>query len=111
MLETAANPGKYTDWDLAWDVLLKLTVGGDGEKIIHKKPEERTEREQDALTSHFVKNYAFAVGDKKYKELKFKELDKELTALQQAYPQLTQAPTISESSHAAHLLYSSARQL
>ena len=97
MLETAANPGKYTDWDLAWEVLLKLTVGGDGEKIIHKKPEERTQREQDILTSHFIKNYAFAVGDKKYKELKFKELDSALTALQEAYPQLTQAPTISES--------------
>jgi hypothetical protein len=97
MLETAANPGKYTDWDLAWEVLLKLTVGGDGEKIIHKKPEERTQREQDALTSHFIRNYAFAVGDQKYKELQFKELDKQLTALQQAYPQLTQAQTISES--------------
>ena len=58
MLEAAANPGKYTDWDLAWDVLLKLTVGGDGEKIIRKKPQARTEREQDVLTDHFIKNYA-----------------------------------------------------
>jgi Protein of unknown function (DUF1553)/Protein of unknown function (DUF1549)/Planctomycete cytochrome C len=97
MLEAAANPGKYTDWDLAWDVLLKLTVGGDGEKIIRKKPEDRTQREQDVLTVHFIRNYNFAVGDKKYKELKFKELDKELTALQQSYPQLTQAQTLSES--------------
>jgi hypothetical protein len=96
MLRSAANPGKYTDWDLAWDVLLKLTVGGDGEKIIHKKPEERTQRESDALTTHFIRNYFFAIGDDKYKALKFKELDKELTALQQAYPQLTQAQTISE---------------
>jgi len=97
MLVVAANPGKYTDWDLAWDVLLKLTVGGDGEKIIHQKPGERTQREQDALTTHFIRNYHFAIGDDKYKELKFKELDKELTALQRSYPQLTQAQTVSES--------------
>ena len=97
MLEANAHPGKRTDWDLAWEVLLKGTVGGDGEKIIQKKAEERTQREQDALTTHFVRNYFFAIGDKQYKELKFKELDEALTALEQAYPQLTQAPTISES--------------
>jgi mono/diheme cytochrome c family protein len=97
MLDAAANPGKYTDWDLAWDVLLKLTVGGDGEKTIRKKPQERTEREQDVLTDHFIKNYAFAVGDKKYKEVKFKELDEKLTGLKSTYPQLTQASVISES--------------
>jgi mono/diheme cytochrome c family protein len=98
MLDAAANPGKHTDWDLAWDVLLKLTVGGDGEKIIRKKPQERTEREQNVLIEHFIKNYAFAVGDKKYKEVKFKELDGKLTELKKTYPQLTQASTISEAS-------------
>lgn len=97
MVETAANPGKYTDWDLAWDCLLKLTVGGDGEKIIRKKPEERTEREQTTLTDHFIKNYFFASGDAKYKEVRFKELDRKLAELKATYPQLTQAPTVSES--------------
>ena len=29
-----AEPGKYTDWDLAWDVVKKLTEGGDGEAIL-----------------------------------------------------------------------------
>ena len=39
MLEAAANPGKRTDWDLAWDCLLKLTEGGDdGERILRIPP-------------------------------------------------------------------------
>ena len=111
MLDAAANPGKHTDWDLAWDVLLKLTVGGDGEKIIRKKPEARTERERDVLTDHFIKNYFFAVGDKKNEEVKFKELDGKLTALKKTYPQLTQASVISESGQPSEVLYPPPRQL
>lgn len=97
MLEAAANPGKWTDWDLAWDCLLKLTSGGDGEKIIRKKPEQRTQRDRDVLTGHFVKNYHFAVGQKAYRELKLNELDQKLEALKRKYPQLTQAYAVEES--------------
>jgi hypothetical protein len=97
MLEAAANPGKWTDWDLAWDCLLKLTEGGDGEKIIRKKPTDRTPRERDVLIDHFVRNYHFAIGDKKYEELGFKELSRKLNELKVAYPQLSQAQTVSES--------------
>ena len=57
MLEAAANPGKRTDWDLAWDCLLKLTESGDGEKIMRIPLDRRTERERDILTDHFVRNY------------------------------------------------------
>jgi len=81
MLRAAAYPGERTDWDLAWDCLLKLTEGGDGEKIIREGAASRTQRENDILTNHFVGNYHFAVGDKKYKELKFDELDKKLRDL------------------------------
>jgi len=77
MLEAAANPGKRTDWDLAWDCLLKLTEGGwDGARIMRKAESDRTERERDTLTDHFVRNYHFAVGQKKFRELKLPELDK-----------------------------------
>ena len=76
MLSTAANPGKRTDWDLAWDCLLKLTEGGDGEKII--------------------RNYHFAVGTKKWKELKLDELDRKLRELESSYPQLSQTCAIAE---------------
>ncbi len=97
MLEAAAQPGKWTDWDLAWDCLLKLTSGGDGEKIIRKKPAERTQRDNDVLTDHFVRNYHFAVGQPKYRELKLNELDARLTALKNEFPRLTQAYVIEES--------------
>jgi hypothetical protein len=97
MLEAAAHPGKRTDWDLAWDCLLKLTEGGwDGEKIIRKKPEERTVRERDALTDHFIRNYHFAVGQKRFKEAKLPELDTKLTALKGQYPQISEAMAIVE---------------
>ena len=91
MLRASAHPGERTDWDLAWDCLLKLTEGGDGDKIIRKDAAARTQREQDILTDHFVRNYHFAVGDNKYKALKFDELDKKLRELYRSYPQLTRA--------------------
>ena len=97
MLIAAANPGKRTDWDLAWDCLLKLTEGGDdGERIMRTPLEKRTERERDALTTHFVRNYHFAVGQKRWKELKLDELDKKLRALYSSYPQLSMAMTVAE---------------
>src|SRR5579872_6064673 len=99
MLRAGAHPGERTDWDLAWDCLLKLTEGGDGEKIMHKDAASRTRREQDALTTHFVRNYHFAIGDAKFKELKFDELDKKLRALDVSYPQLTQAMTVAENAN------------
>ena len=34
-----ANPGKWSDWDLAWDCVQKLTEGGDGAAILPKPPE------------------------------------------------------------------------
>jgi hypothetical protein len=101
MLEAAANPGKRTDWDLAWDCLLKLTEGGDdGEKIMRIPLEKRTERERDILTNHFVRNYHFAVGHKVYKELKLDELDKKLKELYESYPQLSRAMTVTDSQSA-----------
>ena len=97
MLQAAAEPGKRTDWDLAWDCLLKLTEGGnDGERIIRVALEKRTERERDVLTTHFIRNYHFAVGQKRWKELKLDQLDKELEALYDSYPQLSIAMTVTD---------------
>jgi hypothetical protein len=102
MLEAAANPGKRTDWDLAWDCLLKLTEGGeDGARIMRIPADQRSERERDVLTDHFVRNYHFAVGQKRYKEAKLDELDKKLRQLKEDYPQLSQAMTVAESKRAA----------
>jgi mono/diheme cytochrome c family protein len=91
------EPGKYTDWDLAWDVVKKLTEAGDGEKILLTAVDRRTPRESDVLTTHFIRNYFFAVGKKKADEAKFEELDKKLKALKIEYPQLSQAMTMAES--------------
>jgi hypothetical protein len=96
MLDAFRNPGRRTDWDLAWDCLLKLTEGGDGERIIKKPAATRTAREQRILEVHFIRNYHFAVGQKVYKELKFDELDRKLRELDAAYPQLTQAYALAE---------------
>ncbi|HZO55060.1 MAG TPA: DUF1553 domain-containing protein, partial [Bryobacteraceae bacterium] len=96
MLYTSAHPGERTDWDLAWDCLLKLTEGGDGERVIRIPPDKRTERDWDVLTDHFIRNYHFAVGNKKWKELKLDQLDVKLRTLYAEYPQLTKAMTVAE---------------
>ncbi len=95
--QAIAEPGKFTDWDLAWDVVKKLTQGGDGEKILLTPVEKRTQRDSDILTEHFIRNYFFAVGNKKAQEAKFQELETKLTALKAEYPQLSQAMTMTES--------------
>ena len=97
ILYTIAHPGERTDWDLAWDCVNKLTENGDGAKIVQIPPAQRTARERDILIDHFVGNYHFAIGNKKYKELKLDELNKKLHALRDEFPQLSQAMTIVES--------------
>ena len=97
MLDAFKNPGRRTDWDLAWDCLLKLTEGGDGGKIIKIPAAQRTAREKRILETHFIRNYHFAIGQKAYKDIRFDELDKKLKDLEAAYPQLTQAYTLLES--------------
>ena len=93
---TIAHPGERTDWDLAWDCVNKLTEEGDGAKIVQIAAEKRSAREKVILTDHFVGNYHFAVGNKKWKELKLDELTKKLRELKKEYPQLSQAMTIAE---------------
>ncbi len=96
MVQAADDPGKRTDWDLAWAVLITLTERGDGEKIIRVPRERRSGRDQDILVDHFVKNYHFAVGPKPYEKTGFKELDKKLRDLRDAYPRLTQSMSVAE---------------
>ena len=104
ILYTIAHPGERTDWDLAWDCVNKLTADGDGAKIVQIPLEKRTQRQKDILVDHFVGNYHFAVGNKKWKELKLDELQKKLRELKTTYPQLTQAMVLEEST-APHPTY------
>lgn len=96
ILYTIAHPGERTDWDLAWDCVLKLTEGGDGGKIVQMPPEKRSPRERDVLTDHFIRNAHFAYGGKRWKEMKLDELDKKLVALKAEYPQLSQAQAVTQ---------------
>jgi hypothetical protein len=90
----AANPGKRTDWDAAYDSFTKLV--DHAHKILHKAPESRTVREQDALTDAFAKYASTAIGKKRYDELKIKELEQKLAALWDKYPPLSIAMTLAE---------------
>jgi hypothetical protein len=105
LLAAAANPGRRTDWDLAWDCLLKLTQGGDGERIIRKKPASRTAYERDVLSGHFIRNYHFAVGQGRYREAGFPELDRQLAGLKERYARPSLAYTVTEAAQrrASHL--------
>jgi len=104
ILYTIQHPGERTDWDLAWDCVNKLTDGGDGAKIVQIAPDKRSARERAILTDHFVANYHFAIGNKRWKELKLDELTKKLRELKKEYPQLSQAMVIQEPPTAAPTL-------
>ena len=94
MLEAAANPGKWTDWDHAYDAFQKYLDAGD--KILRTPDSQRTEKQRDALTDHFVENYHRVISKDREKELKFKDLLKQLRELVNAFPALSEAPAIAE---------------
>ncbi|HEU0008132.1 MAG TPA: PSD1 and planctomycete cytochrome C domain-containing protein, partial [Terriglobia bacterium] len=94
MLQAAANPGKWTDWDHAYDAFQKYLDAGD--KILRTPPSQRTEKQTAALTDHFVENYHRVISKEREKELKFKELLKQLRELEASFPALSEAPAIAE---------------
>lgn len=90
VIEASRNPGKYGgDWDLAWTVLWN-----DERKILLKNQSDRTRKESDKLTDHFLEWYSAVVSKERYAELKFKELREKLTKLREMYPALTEASGI-----------------
>ena len=92
--EAGRKPGVNVAYDFAWDVLGKML--DDGHEIVGKDPAERTSKEQEALTDHFVYWYKHVVRKKRYEELKFKELQEKVQVLHEEYPALTEAQTIIE---------------
>jgi hypothetical protein len=94
LAEAAKNPGKWTDWDLAYASLAKAT--DDGPEIFWMQPTRRSQRQQDTLTEYFVQWSHFAYGAERYKELRFAELWEKLEQLKASYPQLTQARVVFE---------------
>lgn len=90
-----ANPGKWTDWDHAYDAFQKYLDGSD--RIIDKHPSDRTRKEVDDLADHFVKNYRRVVTKERYEELGYEELGKKLIALKEDFPAVSEAQTVVES--------------
>ncbi len=90
-----ANPGKWTDWDHAYDALQKYLDGSD--RIIDKDPSDRTRKEVDDLADHFVKNYHRVITKERRKQLDFEGLRKKLIALKEDFPAVSEAQTVVES--------------
>jgi hypothetical protein len=92
VIDASKNQGKYGgDWDLAWTVLWN-----DERQILFKNPSERTQKEKDKLTDHFLEWYSAVVSKERYDQLRFKELRQKLTNLSQTCPALSQAPTVAD---------------
>ncbi len=90
MIEAAANPGKWLDWDHAFDDL--RTDLDQGEKILRTVPEKRTRRQTKLLTDYFVSNYHRVITKERRKELAFDDLRKALRALDESLPRMAEAP-------------------
>src|SRR5262249_10243048 len=97
LMEAAANPGKWTDWDHALDELRTgdgQAVYNQGEKMLRTPSEQRTEKQKKALTDHFIDNYYRVIPKEEQDRLKFKELRKELKPLEASFPKLSEAQII-----------------
>jgi len=103
-LEAAAHPGINVPYDVAWDTVGKMV--DHGHEIIRKQPGQRSQKEQDKLTDHFVQYYGIVLQKEQYKELKFSDLVKKLVELDEQYPGLTEAQTFIENPNPpkAHVL-------
>jgi hypothetical protein len=94
IIEARANPGKWTDRDHAYDAVQKYLDHSD--EILDIPLAQRTEKQADSMTDHFVINYHRIISKELWIELKFPELRKKLDALKLEYPALTEAQTIAE---------------
>lgn len=92
MFEASANPGKWDDWDHAFDDL--RTSLSDGEKILRTPLARRDRRQQKLLTDYFLANYNRVITKERATELKFDNLRKQLSHLDASLPPLSEAPVI-----------------
>jgi hypothetical protein len=94
MKEARANPGKWTDWDHAYDALQKYLDHSD--RILDIPQAQRPVKWADAMTDHFVINYHRVIGKEEWKQLKFTDLRTKLNELKDKYPALSEAPVLRE---------------
>ena len=107
-LAAADNPDAEYVWRYAWKELGWATL--EGQEILRLPPSQRTRKQQDALTDHFIRTYKelageFVVGDR-YEQLKYKELGDKLSKLAKEHPTLTEAQTLARNPDppASHIL-------
>ncbi len=94
-LWAADHEGMDPIYDISWDNLGNLMFDG-GQDVLRTHPAYRTQKYRDLLTDHFVRFSLEPFGEKRYKELKFKDLTAKLRRLKREYPRLTEAPIIVE---------------
>lgn len=94
MKEARANPGKWTDWDHAYDAFQKYLDNAD--RILDVPIEKRSQKWADSITDHFLINYHRVIGKDEWKQLNFAELRKQLSGLRDQNPALSEAPIIAE---------------
>ena len=103
MKEARANPGKWTDWDHAFDALTKYM--DNAQRILDTPASERSQKQIDAMTDHFIKNYHRVIGKDVWKDLKFTELRKQLMELRSGFPAISEAPVmVEETARVSHVL-------
>ena len=91
----ARNPGKWTDWDHAYDALGKYLDNGHG--IVEKDPTDRTGKETDGIIDHFVKNYHRVITKEFNEELNYEDIFEKIQELKENFPSISEAQTIAES--------------
>jgi hypothetical protein len=94
LLEAAKNPGKWTDWDISYEVLPLYMDRG--HQVLAARREERDPRDAYTLSKFFLKNYGRVVPKKHYEELGFKEAEKKLQELDISFPAMSRAQSVSE---------------
>ncbi len=94
LIEAASQPGKWLDWDMAFDDL--RTALSAGEKILRTPSDHRTPRQEKELTDYFIANYHRVISKERAAQLKFDVLRRELAKLDSELPPFGEASIIRE---------------
>ena len=95
LVEAAAHPGQWPDWDISFDDL--RTSLDHGERILRTNPSDRTWKEEKRFTDYFIRNYGRVLTRERAEELKLKELSQKLEDLDDSFPALSEAPVMESS--------------